>query len=175
MSAKNQRPDFVIIGRISKPHGVRGAVKVEPITDDPNRFTMLDKVHIGPEDSPGDAVDIERVQFQNKFVVLALANITSREAADVLRGQYLHIPVDETLDLPDGSMYIYDLIGLKVYTNSHEFVGTVKDYQEFPANDMFVVENDEREYLIPDVPEIVQDVDLDNGHVIINPIEGLLD
>jgi len=175
MSAKKQRPEFVIIGRISKSHGVRGAVKVEPITDDPNRFTLLGKVHIGPEDAPGDAVDIERVQFQNKFIILSLSNITSREAADRLRGQYLHIPVDQSLDLPDGSVYIYDLIGLKVYTNRNTFVGTVKDYQEFPANDLFVVEKDDREYLIPDVPEIVQDIDLDNGHVIINPIEGLLD
>lgn len=175
MSAPTQQPDFIIIGRITKPHGVRGAVKVEPITDDPNRFSLLEQVHIGTEDKPGDAVDIERVQFQNKLIILTLATVSSREAADVLRGKYLHIPADQALDLPDGSSYIYDLIGLEVYTNKNEFVGTVKDFQEYPANDMFVIENNEREYLIPDVPDIVEDVDLDAGTIIINPIDGLLD
>lgn len=175
MSPQSQQPDYVIIGRITKPHGVRGAVKVEPITDDPNRFSLLDKVYVGSEDKPGDAVDIERVQFQNKLLILSLANVTSREAADALRGKYLHIPADQALDLPDGSVYIYDLIGLKVVTNKNEFVGTVKDFQEYPANDMFVIENDGREYLIPDVPDIVQDVNIEDGTIIINPIDGLLD
>lgn len=175
MSPQSQQPDYVIIGRITKPHGVRGAVKVEPITDDPNRFSLLDKVYVGSEDKPGDAVDIERVQFQNKLLILSLANVTSREAADALRGKYLHIPAAQALDLPDGSVYIYDLIGLKVVTNKNEFVGTVKDFQEYPANDMFVIENDGREYLIPDVPDIVQDVNIEDGTIIINPIDGLLD
>lgn len=175
MSPQSQQPDYVIIGRITKPHGVRGAVKVEPITDDPNRFSLLEHVYIGPEDKPGDAVNIEKVQFQNKLIILSLANITSREAADGLRGKYLHIPADQALDLPDGSVYIYDLIGLKVYTNKNEFVGTVKDFQEYPASDMFVIENNEREYLIPDVPDIVEEVNLEDGIIIINPIDGLLD
>jgi 16S rRNA processing protein RimM len=175
MSAQTQQPDYVIVGRITKPHGVRGAVKVEPITDDPSRFSLLQQIHIGPEDNPGDAVDIDRVQFQNKFVILSLATVHSREAAEGLRGQYLHIPADQALDLPDGSVYLYDLIGLEVFTSKNEFVGTVKDYLEYPANDMFVIEHDEREFLIPDVPDIVEDVDLDTGKIIINPIDGLLD
>lgn len=175
MSAKSPQPDYIIIGRITKPHGVRGAVKVEPITDDPNRFSLLEKVHVGPEELPGDAIDISKVQFQNKFIILSLKGVTTREAADELRGQYLHVPADQALDLPDGSVYIYDLIGLKVVTNKNEFVGTVKDYLEYPASDMFVIENDEREYLIPDVPDIVEDVNIDDGIIIINPIDGLLD
>ncbi len=175
MSAKAQQPDYIIIGRITKPHGVRGAVKVEPITDDPNRFSLLEKVYVGPEEAPGDAIYIDKVQFQNKFIILSLKSVTTREAADGLRGQYLHIPADEALDLPEGSVYFYDLIGLQVYTNKNEFVGTVTDYQEYPASDMFVIEKDEREYLIPDVPDIVEDVNLDEGKIIINPIDGLLD
>ena len=175
MSAKTQQPEYVIIGRIIKPHGVRGAVKVEPITDDPSRFSLLDQVHIGPDDHPGDAVDIDKVQFQNKFIILSLATVLSREAAETLRGQYLYIPADQALDLPDGSVYIYELSGREVFTNKNKFVGKVKDYLEYPANDMFGVESDEREYLIPDVPEIVEDVNLDDSKIIINPIDGLLD
>ncbi len=175
MSARTQQPDFMIIGRISKPHGIRGAVKVEPITDDPARFSLLEHVYIGPEDKPGDAVNIDKVQFQNKFIILSLAHVSSREAADELRGLYLHIPTDEALELPNGSVYFFKLIGLEVFTPNSEFVGTVKDYQEYPASGMFVVEHNEHEYLIPDVPDIVESVNLDDGKIIINPIDGLLD
>ena len=175
MSATSQKPDFIIIGRITKPHGVKGALKVEPITDDPQRFKLLEHVHIGPEDSPGDAVKIEKIQFQNKNIILSLVGFNSREQADRLRNQYLYLPTDELLSLPEGSIYIFDLLGFEVYTDKNEFVGIVKDYQEFPASHMFIVEKDEREYLIPDVPDIVIEVDTSAGKIVIHPIEGLLD
>ena len=175
MNAKSKDPEFVIVGRITKPHGVKGALKVDPITDDPQRFKTLKSVRVGPEDDPGDSIDIARIQFQNKFVILSFEGIETREDADAFRGQYLYISQDELMPLPDDSVYIFELIGLEVYTNKNEFVGIVKDVREFPANDMFVVEKDDHEYLIPDVPDIVKDVDPDSGKIIINPVEGLLE
>ncbi|MBN1482029.1 16S rRNA processing protein RimM [candidate division KSB1 bacterium] len=167
--------DYVIVGRIIKPHGERGAVKVEAITDDPNRYTLLKYVFLGPEDQPGDIFQIISVEFQNKFVILTLDGINTRELADELRNQYLFIPVDQTMPLTDGSIYIYDLIGMEVYTKKGDYVGRVTDYQECPANGLFVVEYKKRELLLPDVPAIVKDVNLDSGRIVINPIEGLLD
>jgi 16S rRNA processing protein RimM len=175
MSPESQSPDFVIIGRIIKPHGVRGAVKVEPITEVPKRYADLDNVFIGTEDQPGEMFEIARVQFQNKIVILMLKGIESRSQAEALRNSFIHIPADQVLALPDGSIYIFDLIGLPVYTNKNEYIGTVTNYLEYPANNVFVVEYEDRELLIPDVPDIVKDVDLDAGKILINPIPGLLD
>lgn len=175
MSPESQSPEFVIIGRIIKPHGVRGAVKVEPITEDPKRYVDLDKIFIGTEDQPGEIFEIDRVQFQHKIVILTLKGIESRNLAEALRDSFIHIPADQVLALPDGSTYIFDLIGLNVFTNKNEYVGTVTNYQEYPANNVFVVEHENHEFLIPDVPDIVEDIDLDAGKVLINPIPGLLE
>jgi len=175
MCPEPNTPDYVIIGRIIKPHGVRGAVKVEPITEDPRRYADLDTVYIGTEDQPEEKVEIARVQFQNQIVILTLKGVETRDQADVLRNLFIYIPVEQALALPDGSIYIFDLIGLHVYTNKNDYVGIVTNYEEYPANNVFVVEHEDREFLIPDVPDIVEDVNLETGKVLINPIDGLLD
>ncbi len=175
MSAASQTPEFVIIGQIVKPHGVRGALKVLPLTDDPKRFSSLTQVYLGEEDRQGEPVGIKKVQFQAGNIILTLENINSREEAELWRRQYVQIPAGETMPLPDGAYYFYQLIGLKVITNAGDVVGVVEDVASYPANDVFVVVDSEREYLIPDIPDVIEKVDVDAGEIIINPIPGLLD
>lgn len=175
MHSISKKLEHVIIGRILKPHGVQGAVKVEPITDDPNRYNLLQQVLLGPEDQPGDVFQIKSVQLQNRLIILTLAGIDSREKADGLRNQYVYIPAEQVMPLDEGCFYIYDLIGMAVYTKTGDYIGVVTDYQEFPSNGLFVVAREEGEFLLPDVPAIIDNVSLDSGRIIINPIEGLFD
>ncbi|MBN1559313.1 16S rRNA processing protein RimM [candidate division KSB1 bacterium] len=175
MSAGRQRPDFIIIGRITKPHGVKGALKVEAMTHDPQRFRLLKRVYLGVEDKPGDAVEIENIQLQPQGVILSLRGVESRQDAERLRNLYIYLPAEEAMSLPAGAVYIFDLVGLDVYTTDGEFVGVVKDYHDYPANGMFIVEKNGREILIPDVADIVNEIDIDAGKIILNPIEGLLE
>ena len=175
MSAELQKPDFVIIGQIVKPHGVRGAVKVLVLADDPNRFSSLKHVYLGDEDHQGEAVAVNRVQSQNSNVILTLENVNSREGADLLRRKYVKIPVTETEPLPKGVHYFFELVGLRMITNAGDFIGVVKDVVSYPANNVFIVISDEREFLIPDIPDIIEKVDVDAGEIVINPMQGLLD
>ncbi|MBN1466967.1 16S rRNA processing protein RimM [candidate division KSB1 bacterium] len=175
MSAGRQRPDYIIIGRIIKPHGVKGALKVEPLTDDAHRFELLNRVFIGSEDKPDQAVVIENIDFQHHNIILSFRGVASRDEAEKLRNCYLYLPADEAMSLPAGDIYIFDLLGLDVYAGDGAFVGTVKDYQDFPAGGMFVIEKERQEFLLPDVPEIVREIDLDAGKIIVTLIDGLLD
>ncbi len=175
MSAASKIPEFVIIGQVIKPHGVRGAVKVQPITDDPQRYASLERVFLGAEDHPSRAFTIKRVQFQNNFIILTLDGIKTRNDAETWRRRYIQIPREETAPLPEGAQYFFQLIGLRVVTNKGDFLGTVEDVVAYPANNVFVVAGEDREILIPDIPDVIEKVDLDEEEIVINPLQGLLD
>ncbi len=175
MNPETHSPEFVLVGQIIKPHGVLGAVKVKPLTDDPKRFLSLKTVFLGEEDKAGEQYVIERVQFQNSNLILTFEHINSRDEAEQWRRQYIQIPTSEALPLPEGEHYFYELVGLLVVTNKGDKIGVVKDIVSYPANDVIVVKSDDKEILIPDIPDIVERIDMDAGEIVINPMPGLLD
>jgi 16S rRNA processing protein RimM len=175
MDAKSHLPKYIIIGKIMKPHGVRGALKVDPLTDDPKRFDLLETVYFGLEDQPVESFKIERVQYLKKQVILSLQNINTFEDADQWRTKYVQIPIEDALPSTEGEHYYFELVGLAVFTDKNQYVGRVHDILSFPANDIYVVHDDEdREILIPDVPIFIRDINIKEGKLIITPIDGLL-
>lgn len=173
MSAKV--PDYLIVGRVTKPHGIHGALKVEPITDDPRRFDLLKTVHLGPEDQPQQAFSIQNIQHQQNHVILTLEGLDDRNDAERWRDHYVHIPADDALPLQEGEYYYYQLIGLDVFSTQDELLGKIEDILSYPANDIFVVRREDKEFLIPDIPDVVKHIDLQRGAMIIDPLEGLLE
>ncbi len=167
---------FITIGRVLKPHGVNGVLKVESLTDHPGRFDLLQRVFLGPEDAPTHEFEVVRVQHMNRFVLLSLKGVNSYEEADRQRNGFVQIPENQALPLPEGSFYIFQLIGLSVYTDDGRYVGRVTEIQNFPAQDLFVVHDDDgREILIPDVPAFIRKIDVEEGRITITPIDGLLE
>jgi len=147
-----------------------------PMTDDPRRFDLLERVFWGGEDAPTESLMVEQVQYAGKFVILRFKDISSCEQAERFRNGYLQIPRDEALALPEGTHYYFELMGLKVYTDKDLYIGTVSDVQSFPANDLFVIHDDNgKEFLVPDVPTFIREIDLEAKKMVITPIEGLLD
>ena len=164
----------VTIGKISRVRGVRGEVVVVPLTDDPQRFLKLEEVTVtGDENSQQFFVERAR-EFKGK-VLLKLRQVDSPEEARKLVGAFLEIERDQLVRLPEGSYFIFDIIGLEVVTTKGERIGTVKDVISLPANDLYLVEGDERLYHIPATKEVVQEIDLEGKKMIIQPIEGLLE
>jgi len=163
------------VGKIICPWGIRGQVKVEPLTDDPKRFKNLPEVFIEFTDSPV-FFKIESVAFvKNYFPIIKLEGINSRQEAETLRGYYIKIPRKYAVKLPKGHFFICDIIGLHVYDESGTYIGTVKDVLQTGANDVYVVESqDKKEILIPAIKQVVINVDLDNEKMIIRPLEGML-
>ncbi len=173
--SKPDLPDYVVIGRITKPHGIRGAVKVEPITDDPERFKLLESVYLAKSDTEREIYQISDLQYGNKQLIISFNNIESRNDAESLRGLFIEIPRSECLPLDEGSYYYFELIGYTVKTDSGEIVGTLDDVYEYPANDMFVIHKDDKEILIPVIDEFIDNVDDSTGVITIKPVEGLLE
>jgi len=163
------------VGRIICPWGVRGQVKVEPRTDDPKRFKDLPEVYVELNDSTVRYI-IESVIFiKDYFPILKFEGINSRQEAETLRGCYLKIPREYAVRLPKDRFFICDIIGLQVFDEFDTYIGTIKDVLQTGANDVYVVETqNKKEVLIPAIKQVVMNIDLENERMVIRPLEGML-
>jgi 16S rRNA processing protein RimM len=168
--------DLVVIGEVTRPHGLRGEMRVTPHTDRPERFQGLGECVLWDERS--DTRSVRRItgaRRQGEAVLLSLAGCESVEAATALVGRLVALPRAQALPPPPGHVYPWQLVGCHVVTEDGRAVGEVSGIEPSPAQDLWVVRGAEREHLIPAVAEIVVDVDVAARRVVIRPPEGLLD
>lgn len=164
------------IGAVTAPHGVRGEVRVLPLTDFPDRFFDLKRVFL----LTGRSRTEYRVQgvkgLTRGLFLLKLEGIERREDAERLRRAEVQVPRSEAVPLPPGMFYVFDLVGARVVTTGGEELGRLKDVLPNPANDVYVVEREDgREILIPGVRHIVLSIDAENGEIVVDPPLGLVE
>lgn len=165
---------LVRIGKILKPHGVRGTLKVMPMTDDKSRYDYLKEVYIQTR----HGVKLFRVlgaRYQEKFVLLDLEEINSMNDAEAYVGNFLAIEKKDRMPLAEDSYYIDDLIGLEVYEDG-ECLGKLIDVMQPGANDVYVValENG-KELLLPVIKSVIKKIDLSEKKIIVEVPKGLMD
>lgn len=161
------------IGQITKPHGVRGEVRVTPLTDDPKRFEWLDSVFVGTVHPI--KIRIAGVRYHQELILLKFEGYPDRDSVEQFRDQLLQVPEDEAVPLADGEYFLYQAIGLKVQTEEGTLLGNVREILETGANNVFVVAGAKGELLIPDIPDVICTVDIEHGRIVIRPMPGLLD
>lgn len=167
--------DKTRIGKILNAHGVRGELKVEPLTDDPTRYYLLDEVYLEDRNKNYTVYDIERVRLHKDTVLVKLYDVDDMDAAKALKNQYLAIDKSDRMPLEEGAYYIDDLIGIVVY-EGEEKIGVITDVLQPGANDVYVVEQSPtREILIPAVKSVILGVDLDAGRMEVELPKGLVD
>jgi len=167
---------LVAIGEIGRPHGLRGEVRVTPLTDHPERFDRLRECVLWDEaHDRRRPCRITASRVHGDALVVALAGYESPEAAGALTGWLLAVPESEALPAPEGHFYPWQLVGCRVLTEDGRDVGEVLRVEGSPAQDLWAVGDGTREHLVPAVPEIVREVDLGARRVVIRPPEGLLD
>jgi 16S rRNA processing protein RimM len=167
------KPKSLIIGRITRPHGVRGEVKVQPETDFPERFAALRRVLLQRgADDVREAV-VESVRRQGETVLLKVAGVDDPGAARALQGVAVAVPWEERVPLPEGQFYVAEVVGLRVRTEAGEVLGTVAEVLRTPAHDVYRVEGESGEVLVPATREVVRVVDLGRGEVVVALPEGL--
>lgn len=171
---------LLLIGRIWRPHGVRGEMKVVPETDDPERLADLTTVFMGttPDTAARADVDSFRLQPTKKgiLLILKLAGIDAREDAEALRDASLFAMQEDLPPLEEDEYFLHDLIGLFVRTEDGTEIGVVEDVLERPAQPILVIRRDTgTQAMVPAVTEFVRQIDLDEETIFIRPIEGLLE
>ncbi|MEZ4516403.1 MAG: ribosome maturation factor RimM [Chloroflexota bacterium] len=170
---QSTEPRFLVIGRIVRPHGVRGEVRVELHTSDPARFQQLEFVHIG--DPSAKPTTVNSARLHQDVVLLTFDGVTTRNEADLLRNQWLYVPTEEAIPLEDGEYFLYQLEGLTVRDQNGRELGQLAEVMETGANNVFVVHGDFGDILLPDIPDVVQDIDFDTGVMVVQLLPGLVD
>lgn len=161
----------MLIGTVAAPVGVRGEVKIDLATDFPDRFKLLKTIFVGDDHRPIGVVSARRHAGR---VALRLAGIDDRDAADTLRMERLFIPRADAMPLPEGHYYHDQIVGLRVVTSGGESVGTIAAIMTTGANDVYVVRDGTREVLVPAIRDVVRNIDIADGTMVIEPLEGLL-
>lgn len=164
--------DYFTIGQIINTQGLKGEVRVYPLTDFPERFRDLKEVFL---DLPTGLkkVGVEKAAYHKQFVLLKLEGYNSCDEAEKLRTIYLKVAPEEAVKLPEGHYFLRDIVGLQVFTVEGECWGKVVDILQTAANDVYVVKKGEKEILLPAIKEVVKEINLAEKKMLIQPLEGL--
>jgi len=165
--------ELVAIGRIVRPVGVRGEVKIVPLTDDPGRFDALARVFVGSVPEQSEERLVTEIRVQRDSVVVRLAGLETRETAEQYRDAFLFVEQTKSVRPRRGSFFVDDVIGCTVVLPSGQKVGTVQDIMTLPANDVWVVRDGEREHLIPAVKALILSVDVKARRIEVADLDGL--
>ncbi len=160
--------DYLKIGYIKKPQGMKGEIKVEPLTDDMNRFHDLDWVYIRDSTMGVKQVPIRGVRVQKDHVYLYLEGVTNRDQAERLRHQYLWIDREHAVKLPKGFYFICDIIGCQAYDLKDAFLGEVVDVLQTGSNDVYVIDGNGNEILVPALHSVVKKIDMSQKRILID-------
>ena len=168
-------PDrWLAVGRVRRPHGVRGEVTVEIVTDFPER--MVDGIEVGVgREGPERYLSVHRARFHKKQWLLAFDGIQDRNDVEELRNLWLFLPEQERSQLPPNYYYEHELAGLICVDESGARLGTVVELVSGAGTPLLRVEVSGGEALVPFTSPIVVAVDLDSGRITLDPPRGLLD
>ena len=173
------RPEWIEVGRISRPHGVHGEVRVAPDSDNPDRFAPGAVLWARPARAglaaPADAeqvrLTVEDVRGDGAFPILAFREVSGRDAAEALSGYLLEVRSSDLPDLEEDEFYPFDLEGLRVRDVEGRPIGRVVDAVESPAHATLVIARDTGgEVMVPFVQTAVPTVDLDGGFIVVDPL-----
>lgn len=157
------------VGKIVNTFGIRGEVKITPYTDNIEQFKKIKDIYVDDI-----KMKIEGVKYQKNVVILKLKGIDDMTSAEDLRGSIIKVDRSNK-KLPEGTYYIVDLIGSKVYTDEGKLLGILKDIYNTGANDIYTVKTDDgKEILLPSIREVIKDIDLENKKIIVHILKGLI-
>ena len=164
---------LITIGRVIKALGLYGEVKVESLSNISKRFKSIRKITLELKSGELIQFDVEYSKISGVNVILKLNGIDDRKEAEKLKGAYVNVTLDRVAPLDNNSYYIFDLEGLKVFDSGNKNIGIVKRVEQYPANDIIVVENENEEILIPAIKEFVVGIDIEAKKLTVNLPEGL--
>ena len=161
-------------GRICTSHGVRGLVKVEHLCDSPRVLLSIKRIFLKGRDGTFSERAVSSCSVMGQFLLMGIEGITTREEAIAYRGRIFYLD-REDVPLPEGAMFIADMIGLPViHAESGESLGEIAEINDIAGRRIYTVKYQGRVVLIPDVPEFIKEISEDRGMRVL-PIPGLFD
>ena len=168
------KQSFFEIGQIVNTFGIKGFVKINPFTDDLERFEELKSVFV-VKNKELIEMQIEEVKFHKHLVLVKFKGIEDINMAEKYKGCYIKIKRENARKLPEGTYFIADLIGIKVYDEDGNLLGKVDDIYNNKSTDIYVIKDDlGKQILLPSTKEVIKQIDVDNDKMVVHLIEGLV-
>jgi len=164
-SPQSGEPVYLTVGKIRRPHGVKGEVVMEMITDFPQRITAGIQIHIGPKKQ---AYKLASIRPTGELYLISIEGFTDCDAVSVFRNQWVYVPASTIGPLPDGLFYHREVIGMQVADEQGNSIGIVREILVTGANDVYVVEaEDGSEILLPAIKSVILMMDRDTGRMVV--------
>ncbi|MEZ0536183.1 ribosome maturation factor RimM [Caldicellulosiruptoraceae bacterium PP1] len=164
---------YLQVGKIVNTFGLKGEVKIIPLTDEIDRFGQIDYVLL--EDDLSTKLSIQSFRQQGNIVIVKFNEINTIDDAQKLKNRYLVVEREKAKKLPENTFFICEIIGLKVYELNGRYLGNITDVIQTGSNDVYVINGEKKEILIPALKNIVSEVNIEEGYMKIKLIEGLID
>lgn len=170
-SPEVDEPDFLVVGKLGKPHGVHGEIVMDIYTDFPERLQPGMTLFIGPDFEP---LSLAACRPHRRGMLVAFEGYQSREGVGELRNQLVYVPAADRPPLPEGEYYHHQLLGLQVIDESGRPLGWLDQILKTGANDVYLVRDQAgEERLIPATDEAVLDIDLEKKVIRVHLLPGL--
>ncbi|NLM04389.1 MAG: 16S rRNA processing protein RimM [Clostridiales bacterium] len=165
---------YLKVGKILNTHGIKGMLKIQSLTDYDERFEELEWVYI---QGYSEKLYIDKISYRSKDILLSFKNYDDINKVEKFKGKYVLIDESQKRELPEDTHYIADLIGLDVYTVEEKYLGKVIDILQTGSADVYIIKDGKtnKEIMIPAVKEFIPIVSLEEGKIIVNPIEGMIE
>ena len=166
--------EYITVGKIIGSHGIKGQVKIFPLTNDSKRFDFLNYAYIGEERI---LVHLENVKYHKNFAILKFKEYDNINDIEKFKNNFMYVDEKEKIVLEEDHFFIYELINSQVFDKEMNLIGLLIDVIQGASNDVYVIQDNknEKEYMIPAVKEFITKVDIKNKEIIIDPIEGMIE
>ncbi len=167
--------ELILIGEVGKPCGVKGEVRIFPLTDNPKRLSSLKQVYLIKSPAKPKLYEIEGVCHSRRFASVKFSGCDTKDAARALSEARVGIPRAECPQLPEGSYYYFDIIGLETFTQQGRYLGKIEAIIPTASSDVYVIRDGSGgEILVPAISEVIAEVAPREGRVVIRTVEGLI-
>jgi 16S rRNA processing protein RimM len=169
-SQRRPEPHYLAIGRVVRPFGLRGELRVQLLTEHPEGLKRLRTVYLGPQTEPWT---VEGVRLHKDAALFTLAGCHDRSTAETLRGALVQIARQDAVPLQEDEYYEHHIVGMTVIEDDGTLLGKVTEIISTGANDVYVVVGPDGEVLLPAIESVILEIDLDADQMVVHVMEGL--
>ena len=162
--------DWIPVGRVTRTHGLKGELKFFPADQDDLVVQKDQQIRLGET-----TFKIKSVRGVKSPFIVKFEGVDSIEAAQSLSGQEVLIAKEDFESLPEGEYYRFEIEGLKAFDDTGKYYGVIEEIIATGSNDVYMVRGDGKEWLVPMIDSVVQNIDLEEGKLIFHCVEGLFE